>query len=102
MGRLIDSCSASGELLCSCTCFRINSPVARKKREEKHRYGVDYSTSIHSYIWLIHCSYIRLSTGSNTLQTYARTGYLGFLRRTEAIGCDGGGIFHLEICHSFV
>ena len=23
-------------------------------------------------------------------QTYARTGYLGFLRRTEAIGCDGG------------
>ena len=22
--------------------------------------------------------------------TYARTGYLGFLRRTEAIGCDGG------------
>ena len=29
-------------------------------------------------------------TGSNTVQTYARTGYLGFLRRTEAIGSDGG------------
>ncbi len=24
------------------------------------------------------------------MQTYARTGYLGFLRRTEAIGSDGG------------
>jgi hypothetical protein len=24
------------------------------------------------------------------VQTYARTGYLGFLRRTEAIGSDGG------------
>jgi hypothetical protein len=32
----------------------------------------------------------RLVTGSNTVQTYARTGYLGFLRRTEAIGSDGG------------
>jgi len=31
----------------------------------------------------------RLVTGNNTIQTYARTGYLGFLRRTEAIGCDG-------------
>jgi len=31
----------------------------------------------------------RLVTGSNTVQTYARTGYLGFLRRTEAIGSDG-------------
>lgn len=31
----------------------------------------------------------RLSTGSNTVQTYARTGYLGFLRRTQAIGSDG-------------
>jgi len=31
----------------------------------------------------------RLVTGNNTVQTYARTGYLGFLRRTEAIGCDG-------------
>jgi len=31
----------------------------------------------------------RLVTGSNTTQTYARTGYLGFLRRTEAIGSDG-------------
>jgi len=28
-------------------------------------------------------------SGSNVSQTYARTGYLGFLRRTEAIGCDG-------------
>ena len=32
----------------------------------------------------------RLVSGSNVSQTYARTGYLGFLRRTEAIGCDGG------------
>lgn len=31
----------------------------------------------------------KLSTGSNTMQSYARTGYLGFLRRTQAIGCDG-------------
>jgi len=31
----------------------------------------------------------RLVSGSNVTQTYARTGYLGFLRRTEAIGCDG-------------
>jgi len=31
----------------------------------------------------------KLSTGSNTTTTFARTGYLGFLRRTEAIGCDG-------------
>ena len=29
-------------------------------------------------------------SGSNVSTTYARTGYLGFLRRTEAIGCDGG------------
>lgn len=34
--------------------------------------------------------YCRLVSGSNISQTYARTGYLGFLRRTEAIGCDGG------------
>ena len=33
---------------------------------------------------------LRLVSGSNVTQTYARTGYLGFLRRTEAIGCDGG------------
>ena len=26
----------------------------------------------------------------NTGELYARTGYLGFLRRTEAIGSDGG------------
>ena len=31
----------------------------------------------------------RLVTG-NTGELYARTGYLGFLRRTEAIGSDGG------------
>ena len=31
----------------------------------------------------------RLVTGS-TGEVYARTGYLGFLRRTEAIGSDGG------------
>ena len=31
----------------------------------------------------------RLVTG-NTGEVYARTGYLGFLRRTEAIGSDGG------------
>ena len=37
----------------------------------------------------------RLVTGNNTVQTYARTGYLGFLRRTEAIGCDGGNIDRL-------
>ena len=36
------------------------------------------------------CSHCRLVSGSNVSQTYARTGYLGFLRRTEAIGCDGG------------
>jgi hypothetical protein len=34
--------------------------------------------------------FFRLVTGNNTVTTYARTGYLGFLRRTEAIGCDGG------------
>ena len=34
----------------------------------------------------------RLVTG-NTGEVYARTGYLGFLRRTEAIGSDGGKIF---------
>ena len=33
----------------------------------------------------------RLVTG-NTGEVYARTGYLGFLRRTEAIGSDGGMI----------
>ena len=32
---------------------------------------------------------VRLVTG-NTGEVYARTGYLGFLRRTEAIGSDGG------------
>ena len=31
----------------------------------------------------------RLVTGG-TGEVYARTGYLGFLRRTEAIGSDGG------------
>lgn len=31
----------------------------------------------------------RLSTG-DTSQTYARTGYLGFLRRTESVQADGG------------
>lgn len=30
-----------------------------------------------------------LSTGDTT-QTYARTGYLGFLRRTESVQADGG------------
>ena len=33
----------------------------------------------------------RLVTG-NTGELYARTGYLGFLRRTEAIGSDGGKV----------
>lgn len=31
----------------------------------------------------------RLTTGDTT-QTYARTGYLGFLRRTESVQADGG------------
>ena len=31
----------------------------------------------------------KLSTG-DTAQTYARTGYLGFLRRTESVQADGG------------
>jgi len=37
-----------------------------------------------------------LTTGDTT-QTYARTGYLGFLRRTESVQADGGKIrfFHL-------
>lgn len=30
----------------------------------------------------------RLTTGDTT-QTYARTGYLGFLRRTESVQADG-------------
>ena len=38
----------------------------------------------------------RLVTG-NTGEVYARTGYLGFLRRTEAIGSDGGNVFSSEI-----
>ena len=33
---------------------------------------------------------VRLVTGGPTGEVYARTGYLGFLRRTEAIGSDGG------------
>ena len=37
----------------------------------------------------------RLVTG-NTGEVYARTGYLGFLRRTEAIGSDGGMNYILE------
>ena len=36
----------------------------------------------------------RLVTGG-TGEVYARTGYLGFLRRTEAIGSDGGKITKL-------
>ena len=36
----------------------------------------------------------RLVTG-NTGEVYARTGYLGFLRRTEAIGSDGGKLIFL-------
>ena len=38
----------------------------------------------------------RLVTG-NTGELYARTGYLGFLRRTEAIGSDGG--MHSLLCN---
>lgn len=34
---------------------------------------------------------VRLSTG-DTSQTYARTGYLGFLRRTESVQADGGNL----------
>lgn len=32
---------------------------------------------------------VRLITGDSS-QTYARTGYLGFLRRTECVQADGG------------
>ena len=38
----------------------------------------------------------RLVTG-NTGELYARTGYLGFLRRTEAIGSDGGKLKVFDI-----
>lgn len=37
----------------------------------------------------------RLSTG-DTRTTYARTGYLGFLRQTQSVTADGGKIIHME------
>ena len=39
---------------------------------------------------------VRLVTGS-TGEVYARTGYLGFLRRTEAIGSDGGTFSRFDL-----
>lgn len=38
----------------------------------------------------------RLTTGDST-QTYARTGYLGFLRRTESVQADGGTLI-IDLC----
>jgi acyl-CoA synthetase (AMP-forming)/AMP-acid ligase II len=35
----------------------------------------------------------KLVTGT-TGEVYARTGYLGFLRRTESVQSDGGGFYH--------
>lgn len=41
---------------------------------------------------------VRLITGDSS-QTYARTGYLGFLRRTECVQADGG-MFNILSYHS--
>ena len=63
------------------TCFQIWVQCPHNASGYYTIYGDDSSYQDHFGA--------RLVTG-NTGELYARTGYLGFLRRTEAIGSDGG------------